>query len=196
MAQNIYTPLPLVSSEEELAACLALVGRCGPRGGMVFLEDGQEFVRIPLDKNLSTIIDRSDYDDVGRFRWHAHKDALTWYARRGEFYECRNIEMHRQLLGFPGGQVDHRNGNGLDNRRSNLRHATCAQNQRNRTAKYRYKGIGRYGREKRWKAQIWVNNEHLVLGRFNTPEEAAYAYDLAAIEHFGEFAKLNFPFNA
>ena len=105
--------------------------------------------------------------------------------------------MHRLILGCgPGEEVDHRNGNGLDNRRGNLRPATHALNQANVRrvrAKSGFKGVSRWVRPspRPWRAHITVKGRMKFLGAFATPEEAARAYDAAARELFGEFACTN-----
>jgi hypothetical protein len=91
--------------------------------------------------------------------------------------------------------VDHINGDTLDNRRANLRVCTKSENNRNRRKLHpttsRFKGV--YKNTKPWIALIECNGKQFVLGRFASEEEAALAYDKAAKEHFGSFARLNFP---
>lgn len=146
---------------------------------------------VELVKGGTALCDIADAELVRQYRWYlsTHKDrryALTWL--KGE-----SISMHRLLL--PGvAEVDHRNGDGLDNRRNNLRACTRSQNMAN--ASYRrgvsgYRGVTRYRR--RWRAQITVNRKCHHVGTYDTPEEAARAYDARALEAFGEFASLNFP---
>ena len=108
--------------------------------------------------------------------------------------------MHRLILGAPlGADVDHRDGDGLNNTRSNLRLASRSQNMANVTrtvhgASSKYKGITFIARLRLhpWKAQITVGGQHIDLGRWATEEEAARAYDAAAVKYFGEFARTNF----
>ena len=107
------------------------------------------------------------------------------------------IRMHRLILNAkPGELVDHWDGNGLNNRRRNLRPATNSQNLHNRRrtrAKSGFCGVWRSGKSSvPWVASIHVKNKAIYLGRFETPEEAARVYDAAAKEHYGEFASLNF----
>jgi len=104
--------------------------------------------------------------------------------------------MHILITGYKiGRRVDHINGNGLDNRRSNLRIATSQQNNRNRKIcnlnTSGFKGV-RLDRNK-WRADIRIDGKRKNLGRFVNPEAAAAAYDEAARKYFGEFATLNFP---
>lgn len=98
---------------------------------------------------------------------------------------------------WPEGQIDHINGDRTDNRIENLRQATIAQNVRNRGVqrhnKCGFKGVSFKVADKRWRASIGMNGKSMHIGLFDTAEEAARAYDDAAIRHYGEFAKLNFP---
>lgn len=110
------------------------------------------------------------------------------------------IMMHRQVMGFPKGGIDHRNTDRLDNRQGNLRLAEQRDNSRNRSGwrkatSSKYKGVAFVKRckSKPWLAQIKVNRKLIYLGYHATEEAAARAYDDAAREHFGEFAKPNFP---
>ena len=162
---------------------------------MVFWEDGQEFVRVPLTKGLSTIIDRSDYEDIGRFRWYALPAKKTFYAfrRHGENGRSCLVGMHNQLIPHPTLDVDHKDLDGLNNRRSNLRLLTHAQNIQNSFRHSgRYKGISQT-RTGRWHASIRRHYEMRHLGTYATQEQAAIAYDLAAVEIFGLDAWTNFP---
>ena len=104
--------------------------------------------------------------------------------------------MHREIINAPAGmQIDHINGNGLDNRKANLRLCNNAQNQQNRRKRSRatslFKGVGWH--DNRWRARITVNGKQIEIGRFKSEFLAAEAYDQKAIELFSEFANLNFP---
>ena len=104
----------------------------------------------------------------------------------------------RVILGVaPGTQVDHKNANGLDNRRANLRAATCGENNWNtrlrKDNKSGYKGVYWLKSHGKWRAQITFNGKQKYLGDFTVASEGAAAYDTAAREYFGEFARLNFP---
>jgi hypothetical protein len=106
--------------------------------------------------------------------------------------------MHRVLLNAPASlHVDHVNGNGLDNQRSNIRLATPGENQHNGRLRKNnssgFKGVSWVTRDKRWQVSIWLGGKQRALGRFQNLEDAARAYDNAARELFGEFARLNFP---
>jgi hypothetical protein len=154
-------------------------------------------VEIPLSQGLVALVDDEDAERVSSAgKWFAmHTDGLVYAranARRPDGGKT-SIVMHKFLTGFV--RTDHRNGNGLDNRRSNLRPATNGENMRNarRHSDNRsgFKGVSR--NRGRWRARIQVVGGELALGRFDTAEGAARAYDAAALLHFGEFARVNFP---
>jgi len=157
-------------------------------------------VAVPLGRGLFAIIDPEDRQRVTRYQWRARRLGKTFYAYRRvrEGGGLRHEFLHRFVLGLPKAEpdVDHANGNGLDNRRANLRIATKAENGRNRgpnrnnTSGYKrvcwHKGAGK------WLASIQVDRRQISLGLYDDPVDAALAYDLAAIEHHGEFAWTNF----
>lgn len=152
---------------------------------------------IQLTQGKTAIIDDEDYERVSRFRWYAFRNQHgNWYARRSPLgtTQC----MHRFILDLPPHypEVDHVDGDGLNNRRLNLRTATTAQNQANsRTRKDNssgYKGVGRQQRSSKWHARIKVSGKTLQLGVYDTPEAAAKAYDSKALELRGPFARVNF----
>jgi hypothetical protein len=154
-----------------------------------------------LTQGKVAIIDSADAERVLRYKW---RFTPSGYAIRGgrkaEGLSKRDtVYMHRWLLNVPDGfETDHVNRDKLDNRRGNLRVCTHAENNRNGAVRAcanssGFKGVSWHKRSLRWRAYIRVDYRQIHLGHFVTAEEAACAYDRAAIEHFGEFAHLNFP---
>lgn len=156
---------------------------------------------IPLSQGKVSEIDDADWDLVKQYRWYAqkHTDGNNWYAISTD---SKRIKMHRLILGLPAKVplVDHKDRNGLNNRRENLRICTPKQNRGNALKSKNntsgFKGVVLNTTEKRtkpWMAYMKQDNKSKTLGYFLTAEEAARAYDRAAVTHFGEFARLNFP---
>ena len=155
---------------------------------------------IPLTKGYVAIVDDEDYERVAEFKWHAVvTETGLVRPRRNSTKECQQTELHRFILEPKDGEfVDHINGDTLDNRRANLRVCNKSQNAANtpKTGKKthsKYKGVSYLNHAKKWLAYIRVNYKQKHLGYFTKQEEAAKAYDIAAEENFGEFARLNFP---
>lgn len=153
---------------------------------------------IPLTQGKQAIVDSRDYEVLRQWRWSAKLSKRTWYAVRVDLSggERKFVGMHQQLLGSSAGlTIDHRNHNGLDNRKCNLRHSTVQQNNcnqlKNRNNSSGFTGV--CSARGRWRASIRVNRKAIHLGYFATPEVAAKVYDDAALKYFGEFANLNFP---
>ena len=162
-----------------------------------FLEE--QIVEIPLSQGKVAIIDVENAPEVLRFKWCAHKKRHLWYAVtsvRKEDGTRTVLSLHRLIL-KPSSNVlvDHRDGDGLNNRKSNLRLATNAQNQHNSRRSLHntsgFKGVDFNKRRCQWRALICFNNKRKHLGRFQTKEEAAAAYDTAARKFFGEYARPN-----
>lgn len=156
-------------------------------------------LEVPLTRGFVAVIDDEDAAAVlGMAPWHAkvHRN-LIYAARHANLPGGRRptVRMHNFLTGWQ--YVDHVNGDGLDNRRSNLRESTHQQNLRNQRHHSNntsgYTGVSFYPKTSRWKAYIGIEGRTRHIGYFSTPEEAARARDAAALEHFGPFARLNFP---
>lgn len=140
-------------------------------------------------------------DKADRHLLRDHNFRVYKYAE-GLFYATASVNgqtvyLHRLIMGEPRGKkVDHINGNGLDNRRSNLRVTTHKLNLANQRAQLgrssKYKGVAWNKRSQRWEAYIKVDGRKYNLGLFATEKAAANAYDLAALEAWGEFARPNF----
>jgi len=151
--------------------------------------------RILLNKGLSTIVDDKDYAELVQYNWHVIMIDRIQYAERKE--GKKNIRIHRQIMNpTKTNVVDHINGNGLDNRRSNLRICTPNQNRCNVHAKDStktsiYLGVCWDKRDEIWKAQIQKNGKKINLGNYKAEREAAIAYNLAARVLFGKFANIN-----
>jgi hypothetical protein len=163
--------------------------------------EGVEFVTIPLTRGHRAIVDVSDFAIVQPHCWCAYPSNHTVYAHAnlGERNGKKTYkEMHVVIMQpKPGEYVDHINGNGLDNRRTNLRLCTQQQNCRNsrphRDGTSRFKGVSWFKRDQCWRAYLVIDAKQKHLGYFADEVEAAKAYDAAAQINFGEFARLNFP---
>ena len=145
------------------------------------------------------MVNKADYKWLSRYVWFAHRERGLIYAWRWAKGH-KAIKMHREIIGAAANRkVDHRNGNGLDNRRCNLRLATDRQNScgmRKRKGKSsQFKGVRWFARLRMWQAYIWEGKRGLQkhLGYFIVEEDAARTYDKAARRAYKGFASLNFP---
>lgn len=153
---------------------------------------------IPLTLGLFTQVDDEDYDYLNQWKWHAHPNHNCCYAVRTIFDsngKKKNIRMHREILKpQEGEQIDHKDHNGLNNTRENLRianYSTNGANNRQKPGRSGYRGVSFVRNLIR--ARIHVLGKEIALGIHGTLIQAAEAYDLAALKYFGEFAMLNFP---
>lgn len=158
------------------------------------------WAELRLVNGLVTLVDDADYATLvaaGPWQFFQAPNHRVAYARRTKnVTDGRPTYMHKFLTGWP--LTDHINGDGLDNRRENLRRATPTQNNANCGPRGHntsgYKGVSlRPDRGNRWRATIRAYGHQRFLGLYNDINEAARAYDAAAVELFGEFARLNFP---
>lgn len=162
---------------------------------------------IMLTLGKVALVDDADFEALSRFKWSADQFGEIFYARTKMSIsgKSRWVRMHRFLLNPPSwAVVDHRDRNGLNNQRSNLRACTVKENNANRSARgvSKYKGVCRTQIRRLnksgelkvydyWQASIQVDNKSKVLGRFKQEDDAAKAYNEAALEKYGEFANLN-----
>lgn len=155
---------------------------------------------LPITQGMLAIVDDGDYDTLAQFSWQAN------FAKNGRCYaECSlprinkyrpSTSMHRMIMQEPDGlYVDHIDNNGLNNTRTNLRICTNGQNNMNaykiRNGTSKYKGVSWCKKSQIWRAFVCINGKSKNLGNFKSEIEAAYAYDKAAMEYYGEFARPN-----
>jgi len=141
---------------------------------------------IQLQQGKFVLIDTSDLPKVANYRWSAVHKRNTWYAYSTVVRpngHCTSMKMHRLIIEADGLQVDHINGNGLDNRRENLRAVTVRENAQNRhhPRTSQYPGVYWDKCNQRWRAQIQVNNKMFALGTFNDERRASRAYAKAIL---------------
>lgn len=147
--------------------------------------------KITLTHGYSALVDDEDFLLLSRFKWYY--DGR--YARRRDYKLGKQIRMHRQIMGNSSKEIDHINGNGLDNRRENLRFCTKSQNNMNRKLQSNnrsgYKGVSWWEHRRIWKATIKAKGKAKHLLYTPDPKEAVLAYNKAATSLYGDFAKLN-----
>lgn len=152
---------------------------------------GPSIAYVPLTRGFFALIDSDDVE-AAKGNWH-----VVGPMKNGDYYAKRtlpnrkDVYLHRVLKQSPEGmEIDHKSGNGLDDRQDNLRTATRAENCRNGKScnSLGFKGVDK--NKNRFRAAIIVNRKKIYLGSYKTPEEAHAAYCLAAREHHGEFARM------
>lgn len=140
--------------------------------------------KVAILNSNYVLVDDEDYEKVSQWKWYLDKDGYPM--------NHKGVRMHKLIM--QGRELDHCNGNSLDNRKSNLRVTTHKDNTRN-TKAHRdgisiYKGVSKQGNK--WRAQVCIDGRRIHLGTFPKERYAAYAYDLNAKAVFGESARLNF----
>ncbi len=154
--------------------------------------------QIPLTQGKFALVDDKDFEWLSRWKWYylSNQDRGGYARSNIELAEgkWKNISMHHLIMGMPNEEIDHKNGNGIDNQKHNLRLSTTSQNQANRGKQRNnqsgFKGVT-FDRNK-WRVAITLKGRVYYLGKFSNIYEAARAYDKKAIELFGEFAQTNF----
>jgi hypothetical protein len=152
---------------------------------------------VPLTKGYEAIIDAADVPLVEGVNWFAVVQLSAVYAQRSARRvngKRKAVLLHRVIMDAPDGlEVDHVNGDGLDNRRSNLRLATRSENQHNRRVQNNntsgFKGVSWHKRDLKWYARIGLDGRRKLLGFFDTPEAAYAAYVEASTRLHGDFAR-------
>lgn len=164
----------------------------GPTLSQIYPGEMLPVKAVRLTRGFVAIVDPEDAWLVDSCKWHV---VQVPHGASLHAADSRRILLHQQLTGYP--VTDHANRDGLDNRRCNLRPATASLNAANKGLTSAntsgYKGVS--WANSGWQACITVNGEKRFLGRFSTPEEAAKAYDRAAVDSFREYAYLNFRDN-
>lgn len=154
-----------------------------------------KFITLTNTDLVATVSDE-DYEKVALRRWYLVNNRNSQYAAT-----CMNntsVYMHHFVYG--NGMFDHKDGNGLNNTRGNVRPCNLSLNAANTKKRSgtlsRFKGVTFDKRRRKWVANIMKNKRNKFLGYFSNEEDAAKVYDKAAAEIFGEFAVLNFPIDA
>lgn len=160
---------------------------------------------IPLTQGQHALVDDADFDNVDQFKWYAKKatNGRTFYAarqirisRRGK---QQTVMMHQFLLAAkPGDKVDHRDGDGLNNLRRNIRLCSHIQNMQGFRRKKigaasQYVGVYWHNQSEKWMVQVKIDGQNQHVGMFDSEVEAARAYDAAALTRNPQFCNLNFP---
>ena len=155
---------------------------------------------IQLTQGKTAVVDDEMFQILNQYRWYVGRQHRQWYAMRAIKWNGKNktIYMHHCVLGYPLNKnvIDHIDGNGLNNQRSNLRMVNQTENkwnsQKQQDTLNPYKGVT-LSSPGRWSAHIKIDKRTIHLGTFDSCELAAQKYDKAALSLHGEFAQPNFP---
>lgn len=170
-------------------------------GSSILGRMGSKMKTIPLTQGKTAMVDDADYEELSKYPWHALYNSFNFYAVRHTRVDGKRLYlyMHRHILCLPFGdprEGDHRDGDGLNNQRYNLRVCTKQQNIRNQRLRKgpkssQFKGVSWHTEHQRWASYLYVNGRQLRLGYFSSETDAALAYNVAALTYHGEFARLN-----
>ena len=158
--------------------------------------------KIPITQDKFALVDDEDYERLCKRKWSVQKDHNTYYAVGYVKVDGKysRISMHREILGLTSGDgklVDHKDRNGLNCQRYNMRIATkslnCYNCKENKNNKSGYRGVCWYKETEKWKAYLKVKRINIHLGYYINIKNAAESYDKAAIKYYGKEAILNFP---
>jgi hypothetical protein len=155
---------------------------------------------IALTQGKVALVDDEDFEELNKHKWSACKLKHAYYASRSVCHKGKEstVKMHREILKVadPKILIDHKDHDGLNNQKYNIRTCTSSENQMNKKAvvgsSSKYIGVCWHKKDKKWQAAISVNKKQKYLGQFDCPIKAAIARDKKAIELHGEFANLNF----
>lgn len=145
---------------------------------------------IILTQNKVALVDDNDFEYINQFNWNAHRTEKYWYAARSG-----GVRMHRIIMHAPENrEIDHINGDGLDNRKENLRVCTHQQNMQNQLLprinnKLGVKGVSLEKGRKKFRATIFVKGNKIHLGYYNVLKDADIAYRTAEKKYFGDFSR-------
>ena len=149
--------------------------------------------KIKLSQGKFATVDDEDFQKVTEYNWwfdHGYARASTGGRKGKKFY------LHRFILGSPKENIDHKDGNGLNCQKENLRLSTQGENLKNmekhKDGSSKFKGAYYRKDRKKWQSRIMVNGKNVILGTFLTETQAAQAYDRASLKHHGEFGRRNF----
>lgn len=154
---------------------------------------------IKLTQGKVALVDDEDFEELNKYKWCAHNEGGRTYAtgyNKESFRNYKHPKMHRVIMKpLNGEDIDHVDGDGLNNQRNNLRTCTHQQNLMNSRKRKGcssiFKGVTWHKKLHKWRAYIVLNSKQIALGCYSFEEDAARAYDKKALELFGDFALLN-----